>query len=147
VQMVASSHSPLLAGAMRRAELRIVERDAQTGEMRAAMPLQDLRGQTADEILTSSLFALPTSRSPEAEDLINKYFKLFEKHDRTSTEDADLRRLETQLDELNYGPSRMMRETQQALDQKFEEQLDTISPEIAAAMSARMSGTKPKETA
>lgn len=147
VQMIASSHSPLLAGAMRRAELRIVERDGQTGEMRAAMPLQDLRGQTADEILTSSLFALPTSRSPEAEDLINEYFKLFEKHDRTNAEDDDLRRLESQLDQLNYGPSRIMRETQQALEQKFEAQLDNISPEIAAAMSARMSTSKSKETA
>jgi hypothetical protein len=147
VQMIASSHSPLLAGAMRRAELRIVERDRETGEMRAAMPLQDLRGQTADEILTSSLFALPTTRSPEAEALINRYFKLFEKHDRTQDEELDLRRLESDLDQLNYGPSRLMRETQQAIEQKFEAQLDGISPEIAAAMSARMGTSKTREPA
>ena len=101
VQMIASSHSPLLAGAMRRNELRIVERDPASGEMHAAMPREDLRGQTADEILTSSLFALPTSRSPEAEQLINKYFKLYEKHDRSKAEDADLRSLENELDQLN----------------------------------------------
>jgi hypothetical protein len=148
VQMIASSHSPLLAGAMRRNELRIVERDPKSGEMHAAMPREDLRGQTADEILTSSLFALPTSRSPEAEQLINKYFKLYEKHDRSKAEDDDLRSLENELDQLNYGPSRQMRETQQALEQKFEAQLDGISPEMAAAMSARVSSSsKTKETA
>ena len=41
----------------------------------------------------------------------------------------------------------MMRETQQALEQKFEAQLDGISPEMAAAMSARVSSGKAKETA
>jgi hypothetical protein len=147
VQMIASSHSPLLAGAMRRAELRIVERDRETGEMRAGIPRENLQGQTADQILTSSLFDLPTSRSPEAEQLINKYFKLFEKHDRTNAQDEELRSFEAELDQLNYGPSRLLRETQHALDQKVEEQLDSISPEMAAAISARVSGSQTKETA
>jgi hypothetical protein len=147
VQMIASSHSPLLAGAMRRDELRIVERDRESGEMRAAKPREDLSGQTADQILTSSLFDLPTSRSPEAEDLINKYFKLFERHNRSTADEATLRRLEAQLDQLNYGPTRRMRETQQALEQKLEEQLDGISPEMAAAISARMGSNKAKESA
>ncbi len=147
VQMIASSHSPLLAGAMRRKELRIVERDPASGEMKAGMPREDLQGQTADQILTSSLFALPTSRSPEAEDLIIKYFKLYEKHDRSKGEEEQLRKLEGDLDQLNYGPSRLVREAQQAIEQKLEAQLDGISPEMAAAMNARMSGGKSKETA
>ena len=40
-----------------------------------------------------------------------------------------------------------MRETQQAVEQKFEAQLGDISPEIAAAMSARMNASNAKETA
>ena len=149
VQMISSSHSPLLAGAMRREELRIVERDPASGEMRALMPREDLSGQTADQILTSSLFALPTSRSPEAETKIRGYFKLYEKPNRTPDEDQELRKLEEELDQLNYGPTRQMRETQQALQQSIKAQLDAITPEMAAAISARVGSarTRKEETA
>jgi len=139
VQMIASSHSPLLAGAMQKQELRIVARDPITGRMQAAPPRENLFGQKADDILTSSLFDLPTSRSPEAEASIKKYFELFEKPNRSTTEDKELYELEAQLDQLNYGPSVAARETQAQIQAGFDAKVAEITPEVATALAARMS--------
>jgi predicted ATP-binding protein involved in virulence len=140
VQMIASSHSPLLAGAMRRTELRIVERDPITAQMRAESPREDLSGQKADDILTSSLFELPTSRSPQAEAKIKDYFALFEKYDRTPQENDKLRSLEEELDQLNYGPTLADRKQQQQIQSTLNAQLDAIPENLAASLSARLAG-------
>ena len=103
VQMLASSHSPLLAGAIPRQQLRIVERNSETGEMQVAPPKEDLFGHRADDVLTSSLFDLPTTRSPEAEATIKNYFKLFENPKRTSDQEKRLLELAEEIDHLNYG--------------------------------------------
>lgn len=138
VQMVASSHSPLLAGAMRRNELRIVERDPETDEMRAAPPREDLSGQKADAILTSSLFALPTSRSPEAEKKINEYFALFHKPGKTSAETVRLRSLEEELEHLNYGTAQVLLQTQEKIQRDFAATVDAIPAELVASLSERL---------
>jgi len=141
VQMLASSHSPLLAGALTSAELRIVERDPDTGRMRADRPREELCGQSADDILTSSLFELKTTRSPEAEATIKNYFALFEKPHRTEHEEKKLQGLEQDLIQLNYGPKMADRKRQAALDEVMKAQLAAITPEVAAAISARLASS------
>jgi len=142
VQVIATSHSPLLAGAMHRTELRLVERDQESGEMRAAAPREDIRGQKVDDILTSSLFALPTTRNPEAEDRIRSYIALFENYDRTPEQDAELIKLEGELDQLHYGPTAKKRERLAAVRTQMEEQIDAIPVSAAPTLSALLTGAK-----
>ncbi len=140
VQIIASSHSPLLAGAMRRTELRIVERDPQTGKMRAAAPLEDVSGQKVDDILTSSLFALPTTRSPAAEALIKAYFALFEKFDRSAAQEQELERLAGELDQLNYGATQ---QPPRKIEVELNAQLAAVPDAMAESLSARLAGRAP----
>jgi hypothetical protein len=137
IQMIASSHSPLLAGAVKHGELRIVERDPTTGRVVAIIPAEDVAGQKVDDILTSSLFALPTTRSPAAEGKIKEYFSLFEKHDRTQQDEARLRALESELDQLNYGPTVESRKAHDSIRQTLSARVDNIPPELAGSLTAR----------
>jgi hypothetical protein len=57
----------------------VVARDVRTGEINAEPPAEDLSRQTADDILVSSIFSLPTTRSVEAEQTIARYFELCQK--------------------------------------------------------------------
>jgi predicted ATP-binding protein involved in virulence len=136
VQVIASSHSPLLAGAVERDELRIVERDLDTEEMRADPPREDLSGQKVEDILTSSLFSLRTTRSPDAEAIIKRYFVLFEKLSPTNDEERELAELGEKLEALNYGPTRHQKRANDKLKERIEEQVKTLSPTDIAAMQS-----------
>ena len=144
VQVIASSHSPLLAGCMHRTELLIVERDINTGLMQAKRPREELSGRKADDILTSSLFALPTSRSVDAEEKIKEYFSLFEKYDRSEVEDERLHQLEQDLEQLNYGATASIREQQEDSRTQLLQSIDTLDTDQAALLSARLSGKNPR---
>jgi len=141
VQVVASSHSPLLAGAVSREELRIVERDAETGQIRASMPVQDLAGQKAEDILTSSLFSLPTTRSPDAEQEIKRYFELFEQPtgSLSDVEQVELKELGRRLQGLNYGPTLKQKKVNEEIKADIDAQLKTLSPDAIAAMQEMLS--------
>lgn len=138
IQMICSSHSPLLAGAVNRREVRIVERNPKTGRSEANEPAEDVSGQRVDDILTSSLFALTTTRSPEAEQKIKEYFVLFEKFDRTPDENLQLEALEEELDKLNYGPSGQAKARQQTLRTTLTTQLDSIPKDLTGPLAQRL---------
>ena len=136
VQVIASSHSPLLAGAVERDELRIVERDLDTEEMKADPPREDLSGQKVEDILTSSLFSLGTTRSPDAEATIKRYFGLFEKPSLTNEEERELAELGEKMEALNYGPTRHQKRVNDELKERIETQVKTLSPVDIAAMQS-----------
>jgi energy-coupling factor transporter ATP-binding protein EcfA2 len=145
VQVVASSHSPFLAGAVSREELRIVERDATTDQIRATMPAEDLSGQKVEDILTSSLFSLTTTRSPDAEQEIKRYFELFEKPSGSlkREEEVELKELRERLEGLNYGPTLKQRKVNEQIKADIDAQLKTLSPEAIATMQVMLrSGSK-----
>jgi hypothetical protein len=103
VQIVATSHSPLLAGAVKQEELRIVERDPVSGKTTVSAARENLEGQRAEDILVSSLFALDTTRSPEAERSIKSYLALFENPSPSESDKAQMKDLKARLVDLNYG--------------------------------------------
>lgn len=140
VQIIASSHSPLLAGAVKQSELRIVRRSA-SGQMQAERSPQDFSGWKVEDILTSPLFEMKTTRSPNAEETIRQYFELFEKHKRTPQEDADLARLRKDYEQLNYGLSMSERTLVESADHivaEGMEKFDNLSGEAAALIQARL---------
>ncbi len=65
LQFIITSHSPLVAGTLHAANVRVVE-DNQIHEY-----TERIHGLSADQILTSSYFMLDTSRSPAAEAKLN----------------------------------------------------------------------------
>ncbi len=103
VQIVATSHSPLLAGAVKQEELRIVERDPVSGKTTVSAARENLEGQRAEDILVSSLFALDTTRSPEAERSIKSYLALFENPSPSESDKAQMKDLKARMIDLNYG--------------------------------------------
>lgn len=69
LQFIITSHSPLVAGTLHAANIRVVE-DNQIHEY-----TERIHGLSADQILTSSYFGLDTSRSVAAEDKLSKIEK------------------------------------------------------------------------
>lgn len=66
IQFICSAHSPLLAGGLRPENLTLLEPDHDApgeGAMKASHLTEDIYGQTADGVLTSSYFNLPSTRS------------------------------------------------------------------------------------
>ena len=146
VQVIASSHSPLLAGAVAHAELRVVARDDQSGQIRADMPREDLSGQKADDILVSSLFSLQTTRSIEAEQTIRRYFDLFQKPLLSAAEKTELDALALQVKALNFGPPRAMREPMDDARSAVDQALAAISTASAQALQQKLSSAPAGES-
>jgi predicted ATP-binding protein involved in virulence len=69
LQFIITSHSPLVAGTLHAANIRVVE------DNRIHEYTERIHGLTADQILTSSYFMLDTSRSPAAVDKLSKIEK------------------------------------------------------------------------
>jgi hypothetical protein len=69
LQFIITSHSPLVAGTLHAANIRVIE-DNQIHEY-----TERIHGLSADQILTSSYFMLDTSRSPAAVDKLHKIEK------------------------------------------------------------------------
>jgi predicted ATPase len=63
LQFVLSTHSPIVAGTLRRENIYVLEREP-AGTVVARQLDERIHGRTADEILASSYFNLPTSRAP-----------------------------------------------------------------------------------
>jgi hypothetical protein len=75
VQFVASTHSPLIAGSL--APCSILHFRREEGRVVVAEQLREsLKGWRVDQILTSPLFGLQTSREPETERLLLRYSEL-----------------------------------------------------------------------
>ncbi len=145
VQIIASSHSPLLAGAVAHAELRVVAPNEDTGEMEARVPPEDVSGQKAEDILVSSVFSLETTRSVEAEQTIERYFELYEKGSLSDDEQSELQRLSGQLRLLNYGPTVAERQSMNEIRVQIDHDLGAVSREAVEMLQARLGAAPASE--
>jgi hypothetical protein len=75
MQVLVSTHSPLIAGNMEAGEVTVVRRDP-SGQVVFTPIDTSLKGFRADQILTGEAFGLETARDPETENLINEYTEL-----------------------------------------------------------------------
>lgn len=102
LQLIATSHSPLLAGALHGYETRVLHRDASARTV-APLPYQiDLYGRRAQDILTSPMFGLESDRNPEIERKVREYFAIFEKPENTPGEQASLITMADELRQFGY---------------------------------------------
>ena len=146
VQIVATSHSPLLAGAVKREELRIVERDCVSGKMVVSPAREDLEGQRVEDILISSLFALDTTRSPGAERDIKAFIALFEKRVQSESDREAMKDLSERMVQLNFGtPPGSSATAEPAADPvaQMAVELDSLSEEAVDTLRARLAASGP----
>jgi hypothetical protein len=104
VQFLSTSHSPLVVGNLEAGELFVSSREPRTlpdGTDRLVATIEaaevDPQGLRADQILTSPLFGLMTSRSPKLDDIAARYDELFISASRTAEEEAELKTLRERL--------------------------------------------------
>jgi hypothetical protein len=74
VQVILSTHSPLVVGSLTDGSLIHLQRAA--GTIRADIVTEDFAGWRADQILTSTAFDLATTRDPETEAALKRYSDL-----------------------------------------------------------------------
>jgi len=101
-QFVVTAHSPLIVqGAGADANVAVLRREGD--HVVIDNDVEAVRGWRVDQILTSDLFDLPTSRPPEFDDLLKRRTELLGKAELTPDEEAEIARLERQLDALPPG--------------------------------------------
>lgn len=128
VQVIATSHSPLLAGALRAHELVVLERDPVSKTVSQLAQVADPFGLPSQDILTSSVFGMTTDRNPQVETLISDYFEIFQKPRRTKAEEEKLRRLDAELQQFRYGGTETA--TAPALPSLSPEEIERINQRI-----------------
>ena len=104
VQFLATSHSPLVAGSLRRGELFVAERVPRTSSdgtehLPAMVTSADVNpeGLRADQVLTSSLFGLETTLSGQARADLARYGELHAQQQRNAEEQEEYTRLEREI--------------------------------------------------
>ena len=98
VQFVATAHSPLLVDASQETNLAVLTQTG--GEVLITNDPQVVRGWRVDQILTSELFGLETTRAPRVEAALSERRRLLEMARRTPAQKRQLEAIESQLREL-----------------------------------------------
>lgn len=115
LQVIATTHSPLIASSLSESEILIVERHGDHCIVKKPSAL-DIKGMRADQLLTSSLFGLITTRGVNATEDINRYSYLLGKAPLTEVERIERDRLHTELSRsLRIGETELERSVESAL--------------------------------
>lgn len=95
LQVIATTHSPLVVSGMLASEVLIVERSLDPGVgVQVRQASEDADGLRADQILTSDLFGLPKTRKSVS---MERWSELIARENRSDAEQAELAALERRL--------------------------------------------------
>jgi hypothetical protein len=98
VQIVATTHSPLVVAGMKQAELRIASRDpAEPSRIDVVLCPIDPEGMRADQILTSPIFGLLSTRGPQTNDEMRRLSELALLKERNPDQEAKFQELRSKL--------------------------------------------------
>jgi predicted ATP-binding protein involved in virulence len=111
VQFIATAHSPLMVQVNTDANLAVLHQ--KDGQVVIENEPYFVRNWRVDQILTSDLFGIPSARNPHVQRLIEERNALLDKLDRNPDDEARLRKLEHELDNL---PTAEHPEDQEAMD-------------------------------
>ena len=87
LQFFITTHSPILTGGLQYNNIVIAERDIETGAAGLHRNKERVFGLTADQVLGSGYFGLPTSRAPAAEVILRQLAKHSSEGDEQATDD------------------------------------------------------------
>src|SRR5262249_49949599 len=99
LSFIATTHDPLCLRGLRKNEIMVLRRDA--GAISPLTDIPDLDGFRADQLLTSPLFDLVTTRGPRTDADRARYGVLLEKKRRSRSEETEYRELEAKLAALS----------------------------------------------
>jgi predicted ATP-binding protein involved in virulence len=102
-QFIATAHSPLMVQSMPNSNFAVVHK-IEDSEVRIENNPEKVKGWRVDQILNSEYFSLPFSRPPETEKLFEERAKLLRIPNRTKSQDAKLKQLEKQIQNLPTAP-------------------------------------------
>lgn len=131
LQVVATTHSPLLAGALDQGHVLIAERDPETRQASISRPELDTEGMAADQILTSPLFGLATTRTRG--DSIDRYVELLGKEGhRSAEEETEFTKLKERVERLlSFGAKpleqRISANVTRAIEEETNEQMERLA--------------------
>jgi predicted ATP-binding protein involved in virulence len=119
-QIIASTHTPLVAAGAVDVDDSIVLRVTQGGKV-TNLDTATIAGKRADQVLASEAFGLVTTRSPASQREISRYAELLGTDPRTDEEEAELRELKERIVEaLRWGENDFERTVEKAVDQALE---------------------------
>lgn len=127
IQFITSTHTPLVAAGIAdidNAMLIALEEDENGATTAQPIDPRSLRGQRADQVLTSRAFGLTTSRSPGSTDDIARYAELAGK-ERTPDEEEELRELAKMLEaSLAFGETPVEQTVEHAVRKTLDDMLN-----------------------
>ena len=97
-QFIATSHSPLIVQVAGDSNLILLKK--QEGEVQIENDPNISRNLRVDQILTSSLFGIPSSRSPEIQSMLDERAELLGKMNRTEIEENRLQEIRQTINRL-----------------------------------------------
>ena len=101
--IILSTHNPLVISSLERQQVRIMQRDDETGRISIVTPYESPRGMGVDGILTSDIFGLRSALDIPTQQLIDRRRALAVKKVLTSEEEKELERLEQQLMDIDFS--------------------------------------------
>lgn len=123
VQFVMATHAPLIVGGLRDCQVTKLSRNVQTGAVSAQQTRNNLYLMRADQILTSSLFGLGSTRA----DSMGRYTALLGKTDRTPAEQDEFENLMAQIEEgITTGESPLQRKVEIAVQEMLDREMRDI---------------------
>jgi energy-coupling factor transporter ATP-binding protein EcfA2 len=124
-QFIATTHSPLVVAGMKANEVFVAQRSIGNTKRVSVEPAPlEFEGMRADQILTSPLFGLSTSRSPSAASDMDRYAALLSKPDSLKSEEerAALVALRAKLDPfISIGETPLQRAVESAVRKAVKE--------------------------
>jgi uncharacterized protein (DUF2235 family) len=123
VQFIVSTHSPLIVGGLKAAQVKRLGRDLK-GKVVELEVREDMMQGRSDQLLTSMLFGLKTSMPFQTQSKILEYQELLKKHDRSREENEKLPELEREVDALipTHKSDTVTRLAQEVIDALIDEQ-------------------------
>jgi len=140
VQVLATSHSPLLAGALRGKELCILERDPSTRKVAPIAISIDTYGMRSQHILTSPIFGLSSDRNPDLENRIKRHVELMQMLNPTPEQQKELEELTEELREFRYVGARPLRK----IDSLSQDDIQILRKRFASTDDS-VTSTTPRE--
>jgi len=133
VQVIASTHSPLIVGDMNANEVLLAQRD-ETGRSTLEHPKCDVQGMRADQILTGPLFGLTSTRSHGIEQDIATYSALLGKTEKSDEEKQQVEEMKVELrGKLMSGETPVQRQVEEAIRTAMGQMTASPLPDVPAS--------------
>lgn len=129
LQFIVTTHSPFIAQAASEGGIIVLKWDAEEKAVRAHTDVSSVRGWRAHQILTSDLFDLPTTLTPELEAKLQQLDDLESKSVLNQDEQAVLGELRPEVESLLSPPgeTKQQRETYERLERLIQRAEEALS--------------------